>query len=68
MLSSKLRSAVLLNLLMPGIDGFKVIRHVRQEATWKGLPILVMTGKYLTAEESALLGAETQALLKKNGS
>jgi CheY-like chemotaxis protein len=67
-LSSKLISAVLLDLLMPGMDGFEVIRHVRQEATLKDLPILVMTGKSLTAEESVLLGQETQALLQKNGS
>ena len=67
-LSSKLISAVLLDLLMPGMDGFEVIRHVRQEATLRDLPILVMTGKSLTAQESALLGHETQALLKKNGS
>ena len=67
-LSSKLISAVLLDLLMPGMDGFDVIRHVRQEATLRNLPILVMTGKNLTAEEITLLGHETQALLKKNGS
>jgi response regulator RpfG family c-di-GMP phosphodiesterase len=67
-LSSKLISAVLLDLLMPGMDGFEVIRHVRQEASLKGLPILVMTGKNLTAEEAAVLGHETQALLQKNGS
>jgi signal transduction histidine kinase/DNA-binding response OmpR family regulator len=67
-LSSKLVSAVLLDLLMPGMDGFEVIRHVRQEATLRDLPILVMTGKNLTAEEVTLLGHETQALLQKNGS
>jgi len=67
-LSSKLISAVLLDLLMPGMDGFEVIRHVRQEASLKDLPILVMTGKNLTAEEAVLLGRETQALLQKNGS
>jgi len=67
-LSSKLISAVLLDLLMPGMDGFEVIRHVRQEATFRDLPILVMTGKSLTAEESAMLGHNTQALLQKNGS
>jgi CheY-like chemotaxis protein len=67
-LSSKLISAVLLDLLMPGMDGFEVIRHVRQEATLRDLPILVMTGKNLTAEEATLLGLETQALLLKNGS
>ena len=67
-LSSKLVSAVLLDLLMPGMDGFEVIRHVRQEPTLKDLPIFVMTGKTLTQEESALLARETQALFRKNGS
>jgi PAS domain S-box-containing protein len=67
-LSSKLVSAVLLDLLMPGLDGFEVIRHVRQEPVLKELPILVMTGKTLTQEESALLAQETQALFYKNSS
>ena len=67
-LSSKLVSAVLLDLLMPGMDGFEVIRHVRQEATLKELPIFVMTGKSLTPGESSLLARDTQALLQKSGS
>jgi len=67
-LSSKPVSAVFLDLLMPGMDGFEVIRHVRQEPTLKELPIFVMTGKTLTADESALLARETQALFHKNGS
>jgi PAS domain S-box-containing protein len=67
-LSSKLVSAVLLDLLMPGMDGFEVIRHVRQEAALKDLPIFVMTAKSLTQDESALLSRETQALFQKNGS
>ena len=58
---------LLLDIGMPVMDGFEVIRHVRQEATLRDLPILVMTGKSLTPEESALLGRETQALLQKNG-
>ncbi|MCU1300455.1 MAG: hypothetical protein JWQ87_739 [Candidatus Sulfotelmatobacter sp.] len=67
-LSSKLVSAVLLDLLMPGMDGFEVIRHVREQATLKELPILVMTAKTLEQEEIALLSRETQALFQKNGS
>ncbi len=67
-LSSKLISAVLLDLLMPGMDGFEVIRHVRKEPTLRALPILVMTGKNLSADETAMLNLETQALLQKNGS
>jgi CheY-like chemotaxis protein len=67
-LSSKLVSAVLLDLLMPGMDGFEVIRHVRREATLKELPIFVMTAKSLTGDELAVLSRETQALFHKNGS
>ncbi len=67
-LSSKVVSAVLLDLLMPGMDGFEVIRHVREQAVLKELPILVMTAKTLAQEEIALLSRETQALLQKNGS
>jgi PAS domain S-box-containing protein len=67
-LSSKHVSAVLLDLLMPGMDGFQVIRHVRQEPTLKELPILVMTAKSLSPDELDLLGRDTQALLQKNGS
>jgi PAS domain S-box-containing protein len=67
-LSSKLVSAVLLDLLMPGMDGFEVLRHIRKEATLKELPIFVMTAKSLTQDELALLNRETQALFQKNGS
>lgn len=67
-LANKVVGAILLDLLMPGIDGFQVIRHVRQEPALKRLPILVMTAKNLTPLEIALLHRETQGLLQKNGS
>ncbi|MGA9687085.1 MAG: hypothetical protein WBQ81_10050, partial [Candidatus Sulfotelmatobacter sp.] len=50
------------------MDGFQVIRHVRQEPVLKELPILVMTAKNLNSEEIALLNRETQGFLKKDGS
>lgn len=67
-LSSKTVGAVLLDLLMPGMDGFQVIRHVRQEPALRELPILVMTAKNLTQEEIGLLSRETQGVLQKKGS
>jgi len=66
-LSSKLVGAVLLDLLMPGMDGFEVIRHIRQQEDLLDLPILVMTAKQLTSEEISLLRQHTQALFHKNG-
>jgi PAS domain S-box-containing protein len=67
-LANKVVGAILLDLLMPGMDGFQVIRHVRQEPALKDLPILVMTAKSLSREEIALLNRETQGLLQKDGS
>lgn len=66
-LSNKVVGAVLLDLLMPEMDGFQVIRHVRQEPALKELPILVMTGKNLSQSEIALLKQETQGLMLKDG-
>ena len=67
-LANKVVGAILLDLLMPGMDGFQVIRHVREEPALRDLPILVMTAKSLSREEIALLNRETQGLLQKDGS
>jgi CheY-like chemotaxis protein/nitrogen-specific signal transduction histidine kinase len=67
-LSEQQVGAVLLDLLMPGMDGFEVIRHIRNQSSLKHLPIFVMTGKDLTQEERTLLGRETQAWFQKKGS
>lgn len=67
-LANKVVGAILLDLLMPGMDGFQVIRHVRQEPAFRELPILVMTAKNLSQAEIALLNRETQGLLPKDGS
>ncbi|MCU1270296.1 MAG: hypothetical protein JWN74_1590 [Acidobacteriaceae bacterium] len=66
-LSSKLVGAVLLDLLMPEMDGFQVIRHIRENDALRDLPIFVMTAKTLDSEEVALLSRETQALFSKSG-
>ncbi len=67
-LRSKSVRAILLDLLMPDMDGFQVIRHVRQEPTLRDLPILVMTAKSLTEAEIDLLRQDTQGLFQKSGS
>jgi CheY-like chemotaxis protein/nitrogen-specific signal transduction histidine kinase len=66
-LASKLVGAVVLDLMMPGMDGFEVIRHIRQQPTLQKLPVFVMTAKSLTQDELKVLNSETQALIQKNG-
>jgi PAS domain S-box-containing protein len=67
-LSSKMVGAVMLDLLMPGMNGFDVIRHIRQAPNLKDLPVFIMTAKTLSQDERALLSRETQALFQKSGS
>jgi PAS domain S-box-containing protein len=66
-LASKLVGAVVLDLMMPGMDGFEVIRHIRQQPSLKNLPVFVMTAKSLSQQELTMLNFETQALIQKNG-
>jgi CheY-like chemotaxis protein len=67
-LSSREVGAVLLDLLMPDMDGFQVLSHIRRSPVLKELPVLVMTAKSLSAHELEILGRDTQALFRKDGS
>jgi PAS domain S-box-containing protein len=68
-LSSQAVDAVLVDLLMPGMDGYEIIRQLRQQPpSSKEPPIFVMTAKDLTREERDLLNRETQGLFEKKGS
>jgi CheY-like chemotaxis protein len=60
--------AVLLDLMMPGMDGFEVLQKIREQEALKSLPIFVITAKTLGAEEVATLTRETQAFVEKHGS
>ena len=61
-------SAVLLDLVMPEMNGFELIHRIRQDKRWSDLPIFVLTGKDLTPSEIESLSQKTEALLQKNGS
>ncbi len=66
-LSSTSVSAILLDLLMPEMDGFELLRQVKGQPNLKEIPIFVLTAKSLTREEIALLSRETQAFFQKDG-
>ena len=67
LLSSTPVSAILLDLLMPEMDGFELLRQVKEQPNLKEIPIFVLTAKSLTREEIALLSRETQAFFQKDG-
>jgi signal transduction histidine kinase/DNA-binding response OmpR family regulator len=53
------------DLVMPGVSGFDVIATLRGDARTRGIPILVLTSKDLTAEEYAFLSQRVQGISLK---
>jgi CheY-like chemotaxis protein len=58
---------ILLDLLMPRLDGFGVLEYLRQEPRTRDLPVLVLTAKTLTTEEQTLLQERVHKVLYKQG-
>jgi len=58
--------ALVLDLMMPQVDGFEVISQIRQNPQLRELPILVLTAKDLTDDDLELLSRDTRALLRKD--
>ncbi len=59
---------ILLDLLMPEMDGFAFLERLRSQAEWQGIPVVVVTAKQLTAEERQWLGQTTQHVITKGQS
>lgn len=47
--------AMILDLMMPEVDGFEVIQKVRDRENTARLPVLILTAKHVTKEELQLL-------------
>jgi CheY-like chemotaxis protein len=56
---------VLLDLMMPEMDGFAVLDAMRDENLIPGIPVIVVTGQVLTAEDMARLNQRVTSVLEK---
>ncbi len=65
-LSKSQPDAILLDLLMPEMDGFEVIRRIKELPHLQQLPIFVLTAKDLTEVDTDWLARETRAFFQKS--
>lgn len=50
-LEESIPSLILLDLVMPGMDGFAVIHALRSKEQWTNIPVVALTGKSLSDED-----------------
>lgn len=65
-LDNHLPDVLILDLLMPRTDGFRVLEAVRTNPTTARLPVIVMTSLDLNAEQFAWLRRQTATVLTKS--
>jgi CheY-like chemotaxis protein len=56
---------ILLDLMMPVMDGFDALQHLREDPRTATVPVVVLTAKDLTDEDRDRLGGKVQALFQK---
>ncbi len=57
---------ILLDLMMPEMDGFQFIDRVRQHENWRTIPIVVVTAKDLTKADRVRLNGYVQEIIRKD--
>jgi DNA-binding response OmpR family regulator len=56
---------ILLDLIMPEMDGFEFMQELRQRADGSRIPVIVITSKDLTDEDRRRLNGHVSEILRK---
>jgi CheY-like chemotaxis protein len=57
---------ILLDLMMPVMDGFDFLTAMRAQPEWRHIPVIVVTAKDLTEEDRNRLAGRVEQVLEKN--
>jgi CheY-like chemotaxis protein len=56
---------ILLDLMMPGVDGFEVVATLRRHPEWHTIPIVVLTSRDLSDEDQRRLSGQVERVMHK---
>jgi CheY-like chemotaxis protein len=57
---------IMLDLIMPEMDGFAFLTEIRKRTQWQQIPVMVVTAKDLTEQERRMLQDNVCRVLEKN--
>ncbi|MEM9017990.1 MAG: response regulator, partial [Verrucomicrobiota bacterium] len=60
-------AAIVLDLIMPGMDGFEFLERLEENAPSRSIPVIVLTGKSPSEEETEFLRDRAEAVITKGG-
>jgi len=64
-IEERLPGLILLDLMMPHMNGFELLTELRARPEWRGIPVVVVTAKDLTPEERQRLNGHVERILAK---
>ncbi len=64
-LQTRIPTLILLDLMMPEMDGFEFVSHLKQNEVLRRIPIIVVTAKDLTEEDRHRLNGQVSRVLQK---
>ena len=56
---------ILLDLMMPEMDGFEFAEKLRENKNWLDIPVVVITAKDLTKDDHNRLKGNVEAIMQK---
>jgi signal transduction histidine kinase/DNA-binding response OmpR family regulator len=59
--------AIVLDLVMPNLDGFEVLERLQQQPETRTIPVIILTARQLSKQERRVLSQRALALLTKTG-
>jgi signal transduction histidine kinase/CheY-like chemotaxis protein len=65
-LAEELPQVVLLDLMMPEMDGFELVAALQNNPAWRGIPVIVITALDLTPEDKNRLNGRVERILFKH--
>ena len=66
--AEKTPDLILLDLMMPNMDGFEFAERLHRDSRFRSIPIVVITAKDLTEEDRARLNGSVLRIVRKGGS
>jgi signal transduction histidine kinase/DNA-binding response OmpR family regulator len=67
MLKQGLPAALILDLKMPGMNGFELLETMQKNPAWAGIPVIILSSMDLTKDMKEFLSPRSRVILSKTG-